>query len=296
MRKAAGLTAAPHMIREFEIAGDAPGGGRRGEGRHLRRGRTGRRSPARPRAAASRAWSTAMASTAGRRRTATRGIASRARSARAPTRRASSRARRCRATMARKAHELGPEVVGSTPTRMSCCRGCGAGPPNGVVPVRKRRKSREMRREGTRRRRRRAGARPSCPSHCSTAGPRAGLAVARSRRTSTTSVRAPPRRRHAAKSRAAIGSRGTRRALVARGPVPPARRTGGAVASCSVRSRATTTPEVPRKVGSSSARKSAFNARAREGRLHVVEKVAFAAPKTTAARASCSGGTSASRA
>ena len=37
--------------------------------------------------------------------------------------------------------------------------------------------------------------------------------------------------------------------------------------------------EVPRKV-KQLARKSAFNARAREGRLHVVEKVTFAAPKT----------------
>lgn len=37
--------------------------------------------------------------------------------------------------------------------------------------------------------------------------------------------------------------------------------------------------EVPRKV-KQLARKSAFNARAREGRLHVVEKVAFEAPKT----------------
>jgi hypothetical protein len=36
---------------------------------------------------------------------------------------------------------------------------------------------------------------------------------------------------------------------------------------------------VPRKV-KQLARKSAFNARAREGRLHVVEKVTFAAPKT----------------
>ena len=37
--------------------------------------------------------------------------------------------------------------------------------------------------------------------------------------------------------------------------------------------------EVPRKV-KQLARKSAFNARAREGRLHVVEKVTFAAPRT----------------
>jgi large subunit ribosomal protein L4 len=37
--------------------------------------------------------------------------------------------------------------------------------------------------------------------------------------------------------------------------------------------------EVPRKV-KQLARKSAFNARAREGRLHVVEKVTFEAPKT----------------
>ena len=37
--------------------------------------------------------------------------------------------------------------------------------------------------------------------------------------------------------------------------------------------------EVPRKV-KQLARKSAFNARAREGRLHIVEKVTFAAPKT----------------
>ena len=36
---------------------------------------------------------------------------------------------------------------------------------------------------------------------------------------------------------------------------------------------------MPRKV-KQLARKSAFNARAREGRLHVVEKVTFAAPKT----------------
>src|SRR6478735_11833166 len=39
------------------------------------------------------------------------------------------------------------------------------------------------------------------------------------------------------------------------------------------------TTGIPRKV-KQLARKSAFNARAREGRLHVVEKVTFAAPKT----------------
>ena len=49
----------------------------------------------------------------------------------------------------------------------------------------------------------------------------------------------PPRR--AASSPAATRSRGSRRAPAAPGRVPPARRTGGAVASCSARSRATTT-------------------------------------------------------
>ena len=86
-------------------------------------------------------------------------------------------------------------------------------------------------------------------------------------------------RRRAAKCPAATRSRGSRRAPAAPGRVPSARRTGGAVASSSARSRATTTRKLPRKVRSL-ARKSALNARAREGRLHVVENVTFEAPKT----------------
>jgi large subunit ribosomal protein L3 len=90
--KAAGLTAAPAIIREFELAGDAPAAGVEVKVDIFAAGELVKVTGT----SKGRGFQGVV-----RRRTATRGTGSRARSARAPTRRASSRARRCRATMAR---------------------------------------------------------------------------------------------------------------------------------------------------------------------------------------------------
>ena len=97
------------------------------------------RSPARPRAAASRAWCTATASAADRPRTATRGTGSRARSGRAPTRRASSRASGCRAITAPSGTpRLGLRVVRVDAERnLLFVRGAVPGSKNGIVTVAK---------------------------------------------------------------------------------------------------------------------------------------------------------------
>ena len=76
-------------------------------------------------------------------------------------------------------------------------------------------------------------------------------------------------------------SRGSRREPAARVRARRALRTGSAVVPCSVRRRASTTQDVPRQVRAL-ARKSALNARAREGAMIVIDAFNYDAPKHAA--------------